>query len=264
MAAVPTFLFFKNGKVIKRIEGAKAADVTKAVKNLASQKSTGPARPPPSSTVAETPVHQETPDELNARLKKIINLSPVMLFMKGDPAAPKCGFSRQTVEMFSNLNAKYGTFDILTDDAVRQGLKTYSNWPTYPQLYIKGELVGGLDILKELNEDGELKTMLTDAMPASPDFNALINKAPLMIFMNGKPAEPLCEFSRTLIGILWDTRLSYDHFDVLKDKNVHQGIKTLSNFMTYPQVFVNGVFVGGLDTIKRLKESGDLVEKLKI
>ena len=137
MAAVPTFLFFKNGKVIKRIEGAKAADVTKAVKNLASQKSTGPARPPPSSTVAETPVHQETPDELNARLKKIINLSPVMLFMKGDPAAPKCGFSRQTVEMFSNLNAKYGTFDILTDDAVRQGLKTYSNWPTYPQLYIK-------------------------------------------------------------------------------------------------------------------------------
>ena len=69
-----------------------------------------------------------------------------MLFMKGDPTAPKCGFSRQTIEMFSSLNAKYGTFDILSDDAVRQGLKTYSDWPTYPQLYIKGEFIGGLDI----------------------------------------------------------------------------------------------------------------------
>ena len=124
--------------------------------------------------------------------------------------------------------------------------------------------VGGLDIVKEQNEDRELETMLTEDMPAHSDFSALVNKAPLMIFMNGKPAEPLCEFSRTLIGILWDARLVYDHFNVLSDKNVHQGIKTLSNFMTYPQVFVNGVFVGGLDTIKRLKESGDLVEKLKI
>jgi glutaredoxin-related protein len=123
------------------------------------------------------------------------------------------------------------------------------------------ELVDGQDILKELSEDGELKTMLTEDQP---DFSALLNKAPLMIFMNGKPAEPLCEFSRTLVGILWDAGLVYDHFNVLSDKNVHQGIKTLSNFMTYPQVFVNGVFVGGLDTIKRLKESGDLVEKLKI
>ena len=252
MAAVPTFLFFKKGKVIKRIEGAKAADVTKAVKNLASQKSTGPARPPPSSTVAETPVHQETPDELNARLKKIINLSPVMLFMKGDPAAPKCGFSRQTVEMFSNLNAKYGTFDILTDDAVRQGLKTYSNWPTYPQLYIKGELVGGLDILKELNEDGELKTMLTEAMPAPPDFNALVNKAPLMIFMKGNPAEPKCGFSRTLIQILSETGLSYDTFDILSDDDVRQGLKKFSNWPTFPQVYVKGDLVGGLDIIKEL------------
>lgn len=263
MAAVPTFLFFKNGKVIKRIEGAKAADVTKAVKNLASQKSTGPARPPPSSTVAETPVHQETPDELNARLKKIINLSPVMLFMKGDPAAPKCGFSRQTVEMFSNLNAKYGTFDILTDDAVRQGLKTYSNWPTYPQLYIKGELVGGLDILKELNEDGELKTMLTDAMPAPPDFNALINKAPLMIFMKGNPAEPKCGFSRTLIQILSETELSYDTFDIFSDDDVRQGLKKFSNWPTYPQVYVKGELIGGLDIIKELKDSGDLISTLK-
>jgi len=260
VAAVPTFLFFKNGKVIKRIEGAKAADVTKTVKNLASQKSSGP----PPSTVAETPViKEETPDELNARLKKIINLSPVMLFMKGDPSAPKCGFSRQTIEMFSNLNAKYGTFDILTDDAVRQGLKTYSNWPTYPQLYIKGELVGGLDILKELNESGELKTMLTEAMPAEPDFKALINRAPLLIFMKGNRDEPRCGFSRTIIGILNETELTYDTFDILSDEEVRQGLKKFSNWPTYPQVYVKGELIGGLDIIKELKDSGELISALK-
>ena len=135
MAAVPTFLFFKSGKVIKRIEGAKTADVTKTVKSLASQKSTVSTPAPVAEKTA-----QETPEELNARLKKLVNLSPVMLFMKGDPASPKCGFSRQTIELLSDLNAKYGTFDILTDDAVRQGLKTFSNWPTFPQLYIKGKV----------------------------------------------------------------------------------------------------------------------------
>lgn len=67
-----------------------------------------------------------------------------MLFMKGDPSTPKCGFSRQTVELLQSLNAEFGSFDILTDEEIRQGLKTYSDWPTYPQLYIDGQLIGGL------------------------------------------------------------------------------------------------------------------------
>ena len=80
--------------------------------------------------------------------------------MKGDPAAPKCGFSRQTIELLQSLNAEFGTFDILSDDEVRQGLKTYSSWPTYPQLYIDGELIGGLDILKEMHASGDLEPVL--------------------------------------------------------------------------------------------------------
>ena len=128
---------------------------------------------------------------------------------------------------------------------------------------IKGELVGGLDILKELNEDGELKTMLTEAMPAAPDFNALINKAPLMIFMKGNPAEPKCGFSRTLIQILSETGLSYDTFDILSDDDVRQGLKKFSNWPTFPQVYVKGDLVGGLDIIKELKDSGDLISTLK-
>ena len=73
-----------------------------------------------------------------------------MLFMKGSPQAPRCGFSRQMVELLAEVKATYGYFDVLTDETVRQGIKAYSNWPTFPQLYINGELVGGLDICKEL------------------------------------------------------------------------------------------------------------------
>ncbi len=139
---------------MKRIEGAKAADVTKSVKALAK-----PGSSPPKKAVSEPQVVESSQD-LNERLKKLVNSSPVILFMKGDPNTPRCGFSRQTVELLATLNAKYETFDILSDDAVRQGLKKFSNWPTYPQLYVNGDLVGGLDILKELHESGELESAL--------------------------------------------------------------------------------------------------------
>ena len=154
VAAVPTFIFFNQGKILKRIEGAKAADVTKAVKAFAKS---GSAPPPPIKPEAKAP---ESTEELNQRLKQLLNSAPVLLFMKGDPNTPRCGFSRQTVELLATLDAKYATFDILTDEAVRQGLKKFSNWPTYPQLYVNGELIGGLDILKELHESGELESAL--------------------------------------------------------------------------------------------------------
>ena len=73
-----------------------------------------------------------------------------MLFMKGIPTAPRCGFSRQAVELLETHKVPFGSFDILSDDTVRQGLKKHSNWPTYPQIYVHGELIGGLDILKEI------------------------------------------------------------------------------------------------------------------
>lgn len=80
--------------------------------------------------------------------------------MKGLPSGPKCGFSRKIVDILENEGCSYGSFDILTDEEVRQGLKTYSDWPTYPQLYVGGELLGGLDIVQEMHEDGSLKEAL--------------------------------------------------------------------------------------------------------
>lgn len=111
---------------------------------------------------AET-ITQEAGDpkeKFKCYLKQLTNRAPVMIFMKGVPAAPRCGFSRQLVELLSKHDIKYETFDILQDDEVRQGLKEYSDWPTYPQIYAKGEFVGGLDILKQLEETGELEATL--------------------------------------------------------------------------------------------------------
>jgi len=105
--------------------------------------------------------------------------------------------------------------------------------------------------------------MLTEAMPAEPDFKALINRAPLLIFMKGNRDEPRCGFSRTIIGILNETELTYDTFDILSDEEVRQGLKKFSNWPTYPQVYVKGELIGGLDIIKELKDSGELISALK-
>jgi Grx4 family monothiol glutaredoxin len=86
--------------------------------------------------------------------------APVMLFMKGSPAAPRCGFSRQITEILSENNVPFASFDILTNESVREALKKYSDWPTYPQLYVSGELIGGLDILKDIASSGNLASEL--------------------------------------------------------------------------------------------------------
>ena len=101
-------------------------------------------------------------DDLPQRLEKLINRETVMLFMKGTPDAPRCGFSRTIVGILRAADGvEFGYYDILGDEEVRQGLKEYSEWPTYPQLYAKGELLGGLDIVKEMDAAGELKDALT-------------------------------------------------------------------------------------------------------
>lgn len=93
--------------------------------------------------------NEMTKDDLHKRLGELVKAAPVMLFMKGTPSAPQCGFSRQTVSILREKGVRYGFFNILADDEVRQGLKEYSEWPTFPQVYVGGELVGGLDIVCE-------------------------------------------------------------------------------------------------------------------
>jgi len=94
-------------------------------------------------------------------LRDLISHAPIMLFMKGSPTSPRCGFSRQICEILKAAKVDYSSFDILENEEVRKGLKEYSKWPTYPQLYANGQLLGGLDVVRELAEAGELSTLLS-------------------------------------------------------------------------------------------------------
>ena len=97
---------------------------------------------------------------LKERIEELLCSKEVFLFMKGNPNAPQCGFSANVAGILAQERVDYGHFDILSDMDIRQGLKDYSNWPTFPQLFVKGELVGGNDVISELYSSGELSEIL--------------------------------------------------------------------------------------------------------
>ena len=101
-------------------------------------------------------------DDVQARIATAFNAADVLLFMKGTPLFPQCGFSSKAIAILEHLGVEYATIDVLQDPGIRQGIKEYSDWPTIPQLYVKGEFVGGSDIMMEMYEAGELAEMLED------------------------------------------------------------------------------------------------------
>ncbi|KAH8822687.1 glutaredoxin [Flagelloscypha sp. PMI_526] len=165
--SVPSFLILRGHTLLDRIVGADAQRLTQSLEKLTAK----PAVIPLSSTsqaprvaagFASAPDEEsnETPEALEMRMKNLMTSHKVMLFMKGNPAAPRCGFSRKIVALLQDHSIDFSSFDILEDEAVRQGLKKLNDWPTFPQLIINGEFVGGLDIVKEMAENGELDEMV--------------------------------------------------------------------------------------------------------
>lgn len=186
VTAVPYIVLQKGGQILETISGSDAAKVRAAVEKYAGAGAEGTrSNLPPAQTVTKPPQSatagtngaslpngtansssyapnsdsRATPDdsseaaakeELFKRLGELVKAAPVMLFMKGTPSAPQCGFSRQTVSILREKGIRYGFFNILADDEVRQGLKEFADWPTFPQLWVGGELVGGLDIVSLL------------------------------------------------------------------------------------------------------------------
>ena len=100
--------------------------------------------------------------EPNEKINNYNNNSDVVLYMKGNPTFPQCGFSSTVVQILNHLGVTYQSYDVLQDEKLREGIKIFSNWPTIPQLYIKNEFVGGCDIIREMFESGELKKMFVD------------------------------------------------------------------------------------------------------
>ena len=111
------------------------------------------------ATLADT-ASSQSPAE--AFISKTLSEHPVVVFMKGVPDQPKCGFSSLVVQILDHLGVDFVGVDVLQDESLRQGIKSYSDWPTIPQLYVKGEFVGGSDIVREMFQSGELKPMLVE------------------------------------------------------------------------------------------------------
>jgi len=262
VSVVPHFVFFVSGQKTDSVEGASAPRVVEQVEKLAS------------SDILTLQANKEGSDKaaLEEKLKALISYAPVMLFMKGTPDEPKCGFSRKMVEALKGQNIAFSSFNILEDLEVRQGLKEYSNWPTYPQVYINGKLIGGLDVVNELIEEEEFKNIVGTPSDSSSSSSAvepleerlkkLINKHQVMLFMKGDPSAPRCGFSRKMVELLNRNNVPFGHFDILSDEEVRQGLKEYSNWPTYPQLYSNGKLVGGLDVVVALDEEGELGEAL--
>ncbi|AQK70891.1 Thioredoxin superfamily protein [Zea mays] len=204
--------------------------------------------------------------------------------------------AQKGVNILKQEGVKFGSFDILTDNDVREGMKKFSNWPTVPQLYCKGELLGGCDIVIAMHDSGELKDVfeehniplkpqgskneeagqpesatekggavaepigLTDAQKAR--LESLINSSPVMVFIKGTPEEPRCGFSGKLVHILKQDNIPFSSFDILSDDEVRQGLKVLSNWPSYPQLYIKGELVGGSDIVMEMHKSGELKKVL--
>ncbi|CAL4942641.1 unnamed protein product [Urochloa decumbens] len=183
VSAVPYFVFCKEGKTVDTLEGANPASLANKVAKIAGPASVAESAVPASLGVAAGPAVLEKvqelaqrngssaaegtnsgglPDSLNKRLEQLVNSHPVFLFMKGTPEQPRCGFSRKVVDILKQEGVDFGSFDILTDNDVREGMKKFSNWPTFPQLYCKGELLGGCDIVIAMHDSGELKDVFEE------------------------------------------------------------------------------------------------------
>lgn len=276
ISTVPTFLFFADTRVVRRRAGADAAGLTADASWLRS--SDGSALQ-------------------SAACDEVSRLGEITVLMKGSPDAPRCGFSRQVVELLRGQGVVFKHFDVLLDEDMRAWMKKYADWATYPMVFARGRLVGGLDVLRELKENGTLIEELArdgeEKKPQRPeeegkgkegvgatggetpesvgesvqeDVNArlrgLTTRAPVMIFMKGEPDAPRCGFSRRLVELLKEENVQFGHFDILTDPAVRAGLKTFSDWPTYPQVYANGRFVGGLDVVIELREAGELATEL--
>ena len=220
-----------------------------------------------------------------AAARAAIASAPCVLFMKGPTATPACGFSEQAVKLLTAGGVPFTAVDVLTAPVLREAVKKLGDFPTYPQLWLRGELVGGVDALREATARagggaGALAVAfaLPPTVPVEPleaRLRRLVSAAPAVLFLKGMPGAPRCGFSASALSLLddvgVDTRAAvsasaaaatggarFATFDILEDQAVREGIKTLFAWPTYPQLYVKGKLVGGLDVLREMQEEGEL------
>jgi len=350
---VPTVIFMKSTKeVLHRIEEDSPATLSQKVEEYYKSFKAG---------------FETEKTRMFAKIDEILKSYPLVIFIKGSPEAPKCGFSEQLLDQLRELRLKFQHFDILGDENVRNWLRYYANWITYPQVYVEGKLVGGLDVTKEKIKNGEFQALVENlnlkdepasvaqriisttnvvaiikgkvSSPGNPEseelvkilqdtgirfssfdldtadepllaalkeklgaesypclvvektllgdlnkvrelsqskeltakipkddlvlsinekLKELISSEPIMVFMKGVPDAPQCGFSRRMVELLHKHNVNFGSFNIFSDNVVRERLKEYSNWKTYPQLYIEGELVGGLDIALEMDASGEL------
>eukprot|EP01096_Ripella_sp_DP13-Kostka_P014076 TRINITY_DN6249_c0_g1_i1.p1 TRINITY_DN6249_c0_g1~~TRINITY_DN6249_c0_g1_i1.p1 ORF type:complete len:374 (-),score=146.79 TRINITY_DN6249_c0_g1_i1:33-1070(-) len=258
--SVPTFYFYYKRNRVEVVLGAQAQTLAVKVETWVGKTVVVPEQP------------QALPEnEHSDRIKKLTTCAPVMVFVRGKfPECEGCEASRDLIALLRSKSVPFSAFDVSLDAEIQEGLKTYSGWPSVPQIWTLGKLVGGLDTLREIDQKGEWDSTFSKAIEETKaqeeqqkqNLNArlsdLINKAPVMLFMKGTPDAPRCGFSSKIVGLLQDQGIRFESFNILSDSEVREGLKIFSKWPTFPQLYVEGKLLGGLDIVKEMIDEGEL------
>jgi len=202
---------------------------------------------------------EEVKEENFAKIREILQKPGMTIFIKGTPQQPRCKFTRKLLELIKGY--EFNHFDILSDDSIREYLKIYSKWPTYPQVYVNGDLIGGVDIVESLTKTGEFVN--SSGQNLNDRLKRLTSVDKIVLFMKGVPENPFCGFSEAMVQLLAKYDTKYTSFDIFSDPSVREGLKVFSNWPTYPQLYVDGNLIGGIDIARQMDESGELEPILK-
>lgn len=261
ISTVPTFLMFGLGRLVRRQDGADALKLCGHIEWLS-----GASR-------------QELEDgacEMYARKGE------VTVVMKGNAERPRCAFSKQMVEVLRKAGVVFESVDVLEEGFLREEMKRWAGWRTYPMLFARGKFVGGVEVVRELAEEKRLtealegavvemgrtgrtwggEVVVDDGERVRRRMEVLTKGAQVMVFMKGVKEAPRCKYSKKVVALLKEQGVEFESVDVLADDEVRQGMKVFSEWPTFPQVYGGGNFVGGVDVVEELAASGDLKREL--
>lgn len=206
---VPTVIPIIGFKIIERIENADIASLVSKISHLCENFEQHLTR---------------VQDEKFQKIREIIGQSGMILFIKGSPVQPKCKFTRKLLGLLRGY--EYTHFDILGDESVREWMKKFSDWPTFPQVYVNGEFIGGVDIVESATKTGDF--IHESGQQLNDRLKKLINLSKIVIFIKGVPENPYCGFSSAMVDLLAKYNVEYDSFDIFSDPSVREGLKAYS------------------------------------
>jgi Grx4 family monothiol glutaredoxin len=195
-------------------------------------------------------------------IKLILASAPLVVFIKGTPTEPKCKFTRRLLAHFTNLELTFKSFNILEDERIRQWLKVYSNWQTYPQIYINKEFVGGIDVLDQLIEDGEFMDMVPKEckkLPPVEVFEEMLSSFDVVVLIEGLPDKTTSESSKSILETLDKNSIKYVTVDfTVLGEEVKKHIQEKYAVDSCPYIFLKRKSFGNEETLQKHINDGNL------